>query len=70
MKRKPDLVILELGANVKIVVDYPHINVYVNNSASSCLSVDKLNDRQSGKIGLWVGNTSGGEFANLVITNK
>ena len=62
------------GANdwfhVKIIVDYPHINVFVNNSASPCLVVDKLNDRQAGKIGLWVGNSSGGEFANLVITNK
>lgn len=56
--------------HVKIVVDYPHITVYVNNSASPCLTVDKLNDRQSGKLGLWVGNTSGGEFANLVISNK
>ena len=56
--------------HVKIIVDYPHITVYVNNSESPCLSVDKLNDRQSGKVGLWVGNTSGGEFANLVITNK
>ena len=56
--------------HVKIVVDYPHVTVYVNNSASPCLTVDKLNDRQSGKIGLWVGNTSGGEFANLVIANK
>jgi hypothetical protein len=56
--------------HAKIVVDYPHIMVYVNNSSSPCLSVDKLNDRQNGKIGLWVGNNSGGDFANLVITNK
>lgn len=56
--------------HVNIVVDYPHVTVYVNNSSSPCLSVDKLNDRQTGKIGLWVGNTSGGEFANFVITNK
>jgi hypothetical protein len=56
--------------HVKIIVDYPHITVYINNSSSPCLSVDKLNDRQTGKIGVWVGNTSGGEFANLVIANK
>ena len=56
--------------HVRIVVDYPHITVFVKNSVSPCLSVDKLNDRQTGKIGLWVGNASGGEFANLVITNK
>ena len=56
--------------HAKIVVDYPHVTVYVNSSTEPCLSVDKLNDRQNGKIGLWVGNNSGGEFANLVITNK
>ena len=56
--------------HVKIIVDYPHVTVYVNNSTEPCLVVDKLNDRHDGKIGLWVGNNSGGEFANLVITTK
>ena len=56
--------------HVKIIADYPHLAVYVNHNDLPCLSVDKLNDRQHGKIGLWVGNTSGGEFANLVITHK
>jgi len=56
--------------HAKIVVDYPHVNVYVNNSSTPCLSVEKLNDRQNGKIGLWVGNNSGGDFANLSITNS
>lgn len=56
--------------HVKIIVDNPHVTVYVNNSTEPCLVVDKLNDRHDGKIGLWVGNNSGGEFANLVITTK
>lgn len=56
--------------HAKIIVDYPHISVYVNNNPEPCLQVDQLNDRQNGKIGLWVGNNSGGEFANLAITNK
>jgi hypothetical protein len=56
--------------HVKIIVDYPHVTVYINNSTEPCLVVDKLNDRHDGKIGLWVGNNSGGEFANLVITTK
>jgi hypothetical protein len=34
------------------------------------LVIDKLNDRKTGKIGLWVGNTSDGDFANLQIINK
>lgn len=56
--------------HAKIIVDYPHVIVYVNNNIEPCLSVGKLNDRKNGRIGLWVGNNSGGDFANLVITNK
>jgi hypothetical protein len=56
--------------HAKIIVDYPHVTVYINNNIEPCLSVDKLNDRKNGRIGLWVGNNSGGDFANLVITNK
>lgn len=56
--------------HVKIVVNYPRVDVYVNNSSKPCLSIDKLNDRKEGKIGLWVGEASGGDFANLTITKK
>lgn len=56
--------------HVKIVVNYPKIEVYVNHSSKPCLSVLKLNDRKDGKIGLWVGEGSGGDFANLRITKK
>ena len=56
--------------HVKIVVNYPRVEVYVNNSNEPCLSVDKLNNRKEGKIGLWVGEASGGDFANLSITEK
>lgn len=54
--------------HVKIVVNYPSITVFVNGSQEPCLSVDILNTRTSGKIGLWVGNNSDGDFANLQIT--
>lgn len=54
--------------HVKIVVMYPTIKVYVNNNAQPCLVVRQLNTRQAGKIGLWVGNNSDGDFANLIIT--
>lgn len=56
--------------HAKIVVDYPRISVYVNNSSEPCLNIDQLNDRQNGRIGLWAGNNSGGDFANLFITFK
>jgi hypothetical protein len=56
--------------HAKIVVDFPFVRVYVNNNQMPSLEVQLLNDRKDGKMGLWVGNNSGGEFANLKITNK
>ena len=54
--------------HVKIVVKFPEVTVFVNENPEPCLSVEKLNNRSSGKIGLWVGNNSDGDFANLLIT--
>jgi len=51
-----------------IVVQYPHIKVYVNNNPEPSLTIDKLNNRKTGKIGLWVGNNSDGDFSDLQIT--
>jgi hypothetical protein len=56
--------------HAKIVVQYPKVTVYVNGNPEPSLVIDKLNERKIGKIGLWVGNTSDGDFANLQITNK
>ena len=56
--------------HAKIVVQYPKVTVYVNDNSEPCLVIDKLNDRKTGKIGLWVGNTSDGDFTNLKITNQ
>lgn len=53
--------------HVKITIKSPVITVYVNGNQEACLTVDKLNNRASGKIGLWVGNNSAGDFANLQI---
>ncbi len=56
--------------HTKIVIQYPHVSVYVNGNPSPSLEIDKLNNRKTGKIGLWVGNGSDGDFANLQITNQ
>ncbi|SFF09360.1 protein of unknown function [Chitinophaga sp. CF118] len=53
--------------HVKIEVQKELIKVYVNNSPESCLEVRSLNKKKSGKIGLWVGNFSDGDFANLAV---
>jgi hypothetical protein len=56
--------------HARIVVDFPFVRVYVNNNQTPSLEVQLLNDRKDGRIGLWVGTNSGGEFANLSVTRK
>jgi hypothetical protein len=56
--------------HAKIVVQFPKVTVYVNGNSEPSLVIDKLNDRKTGKIGLWVGNNSDGDFANLQINNQ
>ena len=56
--------------HAKIVVRYPHITVYVNGNSQPSLSVDQLSKRKTGSIGLWVGPSSNGDFANLVVTEE
>ncbi len=54
--------------HVKIVIDYPQVTVYADNQANPCLTVKKLSTQKAGKLGFWVGNNSGGDFANLTIS--
>jgi len=56
--------------HAKIVIQYPKVTVFVNGNSEPSLVIDKLNNRETGKIGLWVGNNSDGDFANLQIINK
>jgi hypothetical protein len=52
-----------------IVVAYPKVSVFVNGAEDPSLVVEELSDRKDGWLGLWVGNGSGGEFANLKISS-
>ena len=54
--------------HVRIVVTHPKVTVFVNDITEPCLIVEQLSDRKSGWVGFWVGNGSGGDFANLKIT--
>jgi len=51
--------------HVKIEVKEKWIKVYVNQSAKACLEVKSLNPVSDGGLGLWVGHTSEGDFADL-----
>ncbi len=53
--------------HVRVVVNHPKIQVYVNDVPTPCLVVDELSARTHGFLGVWVGEGSGGQFANLVV---
>jgi hypothetical protein len=53
---------------LRVVVKGARIQVYVGRAAAPALEARKLGALDRGTIGLWVGNNSDGDFANLRIT--
>jgi hypothetical protein len=53
--------------HARVVVASPKVSVFVGDATEPCLVVNQLSDRRKGLVGLWVGNMSGGDFANLKI---
>jgi len=56
--------------HAKIVVNGKHISVFVNNDPKPVLEVDQIVPVNGDKLAYWVGNTSGGWWKNLKVTNK
>jgi hypothetical protein len=54
---------------LRVVVDGEKIRIYVGEVTSPTLEVRKLGPYQRGMVGLWTGNGSDGDFANLRITS-
>jgi hypothetical protein len=53
---------------LRVVVTDKTVQVFVGAVASPALEVRKLGSHDRGLVGLWVGNNSDGDFANLRIT--
>lgn len=51
--------------HVRVVVASPNVRVFVGEAKEPSLVVNQLSDRKKGLVGLWVGNNSGGDFANF-----
>jgi hypothetical protein len=51
-----------------VVVKGPQVSTYVNGNERPSLVVAKLTALATGAVGLYVADTSGGDFANLAIT--
>lgn len=53
--------------HARVVVAASGVTVFVNQAQAPCLTVPLLNKRRQGSVGLWVGNGSAGDFAQLTI---
>ncbi|MGA2383190.1 MAG: hypothetical protein ABSG61_07100 [Gemmatimonadales bacterium] len=51
--------------HARIVVSGSQVSVFVDGATTPSLVVHRLSEHPAGLVGLWVGNTSGGDFANL-----
>jgi hypothetical protein len=56
--------------HARIVVADRKVSVFVNDATEPSLVITELTERRGGLIGLWVGNGSAGDFANLTITPR
>jgi len=57
----------EAWVRLTLEIESRRLRVFVNDASTPSLTVDLLNDRLKGRIGLWVGNNSAGWFRNLTI---
>lgn len=53
--------------HIKIEINYPEIQVFVNGDEEPSLEIEQISQRKQGKLGLWVGNNSEGWFKNVKI---
>jgi hypothetical protein len=53
---------------MKIVIENKSVKAYINQDAKPSLSVEKLTNTQNGKVGIFVGDGSGGDFRNVKVS--
>lgn len=56
--------------HLRIVIEKPRVSVWAGDGAEPDLVVDLLSSQGDGRVGLWVGTGSPGDFANLKITPR
>ena len=52
-----------------IVIDNKSAKAFINDFKIASLEVDKLSNNYDGKIGVFMGDDSGGDFSNIRIAN-
>lgn len=56
--------------HVTIIINYPEVKVFVNDSEEPSLVINQISQRKTGWIGFWVGHGSEGYFRNLELYSK
>jgi hypothetical protein len=56
--------------HARIEVAGSQVSVFVNDDKKPSLTVTKLTSQNTGKVGLWAGEGSDGDFANLKVTTQ
>ena len=60
----------EEWVRLRLEVEAKQLRVFVNDASAPALTIELLNDRLNGRVGLWVGNNSAGWFRNLAMTSR
>jgi hypothetical protein len=53
-----------------LIIDKKSVKAYINQDVKPSLVVEKLNVRQNGKLGIFVGDGAGGDFETITIETK
>ena len=53
---------------MKVVIEDKTVKAYINTSTLPALVVQRLTEARTGKLGIFVGDGSGGDFKNIVVT--
>jgi hypothetical protein len=53
-----------------LIIDKKSVKAFINQDVKPSLVVEKLNDRQNGKLGIFVGDGAGGDFETIIIETK
>lgn len=56
--------------HVKLEIQYPKINAFINGSKIASLSIEQISSQSAGQVGLWVGNGSEGWFKKIKISES
>ena len=53
-----------------VIIDGKNIKAFITDSKKPSLEVEKLSNNQNGKIGIFVGDDSGGDFHKIIVSKK